>query len=89
MLISEAVRTLASICLISHIKWFQAVSVSGLALSFPYIFLWGRGWEEMDVNMLTFILYLTIAAMYQAAGETGKKVQTCLWRLTLFETKPS
>ena len=26
--------------------------------------------------------------MYQAAGETGKKVQTCLLRLTLFKTKP-
>ena len=39
MLISEAVITLASICLISHIRWFQPVLFSGFALTYPYIFL--------------------------------------------------
>ena len=32
--------------------------------------------------MWTFILCLTSTAMYQAAGKTGKKVKTCLRRLT-------
>ena len=36
----------------------------------------------MDDNMWTFILCLTSMAMYQAAGKTGKKVQTHLQRLT-------
>ena len=36
--------------------------------------------------MWTFILCLTSTAMYQAAGKTGKKVQTCLRRLTFITT---
>ena len=36
----------------------------------------------MDGNMWTFILCLTSMTMYQAAGKTGKKVQTRLRRLT-------
>ena len=32
----------------------------------------------MDGTMWTFIMCLTSMAMYQAAGKTGKKVQTCL-----------
>ena len=59
--------------------------ISGYALS-PYILkkALSQVTEDLDGEMWTFILCLTGMAMYQAAGETGKKVQTCLRRFDTF-----